>query len=159
MNFQLPLHLASDSYARYLIRIEEIRQSLIIIEQTINQMPNGDIKNQDQKITAPLRSNLKKDMEQLIHHFKFFSEGLSSLPSFTYIGIEAPKGEMGVYLVTKDTNLNITELSPNMPVRCQIRSPGFFHLQSINKMVEAFLLADLVTVIGTQDLVFGEIDR
>lgn len=151
------MHAASDSYARYLVRMEELRQSLSLIEQVLNKIPDGEIKNQNTKIALPSRKDIKKNMEGLIHHFKFFSEGINGLPSLNYIGIEAPKGELGVYLITRNNLVN--DLGYNMPVRCQIRSPGFFHLQGINFLVENFLLADLVTVIGTQDLVFGEIDR
>ena len=157
LTFQIPIYFSSDSFSRYLVRMEEMRQSLSLIEQTLNKMPIGDIKTQNLKTSSPLRGDFKKSMEGLIQHFKFFSEGTKSLSSFNYVGVEAPKGELGVYLVAKDISAN--EMGHNMPVRCQIRSPGFFHLQSINFLVKNLLLADLVTVIGTQDLVFGEIDR
>jgi NADH:ubiquinone oxidoreductase subunit D len=134
-----------------------LRQSLSIIEQTLNKLPSGVVKNQEMKFVFPMRDNMKKSMESLIAHFKLFSEGLVNMPSLTYVGIEAPKGELGIYLINKDVVLN--EVNQNMPIRCQIRSPGFFHLQNITKLVKNSLVADLVTVIGSQDLVLGEIDR
>jgi NADH dehydrogenase I D subunit len=151
INFAVPLGFNSDCYDRYLIRIEEMKQSLIILEQCISYIPSkGFIKSSNTKLVAPSRAFMKFSMEALIHHFKFFSEGFRINKSDTYIGIEAPKGEFGIYLMTNSTNKIF---------RCHIKAPGFLHLQGLNSMSKGHLLADVVTVIGTQDIVFGEIDR
>ena len=113
-------------------------------------MPQGEIKTDDRKITPPSRSYMKTSMESLIHHFKLYTEGFSVPPGETYTAIEAPKGEFGVYLVSDGTN---------KPYRCKIRAPGFAHLQGIDFMSKNHMLADVVTIIGTQDIVFGEVDR
>jgi len=147
--FKVPYGSYGDCYDRYLIRIEEMRQSLYIINQCINNIPLGDIKTDDFKYVPPSRANLKFSMEALISHSKLYSEGFSFSGS-TYLAVEAPKGEFGVFISGYDV--------PS-PLRCHLRAPGFFHLQGLNKMVCNHLLADLVTVIGTQDIVFGEIDR
>jgi len=127
-----------------------MRQSLDIIQQAILQMPLGKVKSENYKFVAPKRSALKSSMESLIHHFKLYSEGFSVSKSETYVGVEAPKGEFGVYLISDGSN---------KPYRCKIRSPGFFHLQMIDYISKHHMLADVVTIIGTLDLVFGEIDR
>jgi NADH:ubiquinone oxidoreductase subunit D len=127
-----------------------MRQSLNIIDQCLNKMPLGNIKTSNLKITAPSRSNSKKFMESLIHHFKFFSQGYIVPKGDTYLGIEAPKGEFGLYLVSQGSN---------KPYRCKIKAPGFLHLQGMDFMSRDHLLADVVTIIGTQDIVFGEVDR
>ena len=113
-------------------------------------MPNGNIKTDDRKITPPSRAQLKQSMESLIHHFKLYTEGITVPASETYTAVEAPKGEFGVYLVSNGTN---------RPYRCKIRAPGFAHLQGIDFMSKNHMLADVVTIIGTQDIVFGEVDR
>lgn len=148
--FTVPYGNQGDCYDRYLIRIEEMRQSIVIIEETLNHMPVGDIKIDDFKIISSSRAKMKKDMESLIHHFKLYTEGFSIPNDETYISIEAPKGEFGVFLKSDGNNL---------PSRCHIKAPGFLHLASLNTMITGHLLADLVAIIGTQDIVFGEIDR
>lgn len=149
-HFDVPVGTRGDCYDRYLIRIEEMRQSIAIIMQCLNGLPNGPIKTDDKKITPPSRSHMKKSMESLIHHFQFYTEGFVVPASETYTSVEAPKGEFGVYLVSNGTN---------RPYRCKIRAPGFAHLQALNLMSKGHMLADVVTIIGTQDIVFGEVDR
>jgi len=150
MKFDVPVGTRGDCYDRYLIRIEEMRQSLRIIMQCLNEMPQGMIKADDRKITPPSRSQMKQSMESLIHHFKLYTEGFVVPAGETYTAVEAPKGEFGVYLVSNGTN---------RPYRCKIRAPGFAHLQGIDFMSRNHMLADVVTIIGTQDIVFGEVDR
>ena len=139
-----------DCYDRYLIRISEMRESLNIIEQCLNSIPLGNIKTDDLKIAVPLRQDMKHSMEALIHHFKIHTHSFNVPANETYLGIEAPKGEFGVYLVSNNTN---------RPYRCKIKAPGFSHLQALSFMSENHLIADVVTIIGTQDIVFGEVDR
>ena len=127
-----------------------MKQSLNIISQCIDKIPNGYVKVLDSKICSPTRFEMKVSMEALIHHFKTYTNGISIPASETYIGTEAPKGEFGVYLISNNTN---------KPYRCKIKSPGFAHLQALEYMSKGHLLADVVTIIGTQDIVFGEIDR
>jgi NADH dehydrogenase (ubiquinone) Fe-S protein 2 len=149
LNFKIPIGRKGDSHDRFLIRLEEMRQSLSIIYQCLNLLPKGEVRSDDYKIIAPSRANMKNSMESIINHSKLFSEGFR----FTgpgYSSVEAPKGESAVY---------IDALDETMPLRCRSRSPGSFHLQGLNEMVENHLSADIVTVIGTQDIVFGEIDR
>lgn len=130
--------------------IEEMRQSLRIIDQCLNQMPAGEIKTDDAKITTPSRAEMKDSMEALIHHFKLFTQGYQVPPGSTYTAIEAPKGEFGVYLVSDGSS---------RPYRCKIKAPGFAHLAALNKVGKNHMLADIVAIIGTLDVVFGEIDR
>lgn len=148
--FTVPYGHHGDCYDRYLIRMEEMRQSIILIEEILNYIPVGDIKIDDFKIISPSWAKMKKDMESLIHHFKLYTEGFSVPEDETYVSIEAPKGEFGVFLKSDNSNL---------PARCHIKAPGFLHLAGLNNMIAGHLLADLVAVIGTQDIVFGEIDR
>ena len=150
LQFNIPVGTTGDCYDRYLIRIQEMRQSLLIIKQCLDQLPLGLIKIDDHKITPPTRSQLKTSMEALIHHFKLYSEGLFIEKNETYCSIEAPKGEFGVYLVSNNST---------RPYRCKIKPPGLLHLQGLDFMTRSHLLADVVTVIGTQDIVFGEVDR
>ena len=150
MSFDIPVGTRGDCYDRYLIRIEEMRQSLRIIMQCLNTIPQGIIKVDDKKITPPSRSQMKQSMESLIHHFKLYTEGFVVPAGETYTAVEAPKGEFGVFLVSNGTN---------RPYRCKIRAPGFAHLQGIDFMSRNHMLADVVTIIGTQDIVFGEVDR
>ncbi|KAG1171982.1 hypothetical protein G6F70_007592 [Rhizopus microsporus] len=150
VEFDVPIGQNGDCYDRYLCRMEEMRQSLRIIHQCVNKMPEGAFKTDDWKITPPPRAAMKENMEALIHHFKLFSEGFSVPPGETYTVIEAPKGEFGVYLVSDGTN---------KPYRCKIRAPGFSHLQGSDFMSRGHLLPDMVTIIGTMDIVFGEVDR
>lgn len=150
MDFQTPIGQFGDCYDRYFLRIEEMRQSLHIIHQCLNLMPAGHIKSDNHKIVAPSRKQMKTSMEALIHHFKLFTEGFTVPEGQSYVSIEAPKGEFGVYLVSDSTS---------RPYRCKIKAPGFLHLQGINSMAVNHLIADVVTVLGTQDIVFGEVDR
>uniref|UniRef100_A0A075D4G0 NADH dehydrogenase [ubiquinone] iron-sulfur protein 2 n=35 Tax=Sphagnum TaxID=13804 RepID=A0A075D4G0_9BRYO len=148
--FDVPIGTRGDCYDRYCIRIEEMRQSIQIIMQCLNQMPSGMIKADDRKLCPPSRSQMKQSMESLIHHFKLYTEGFSIPASSTYTAVEAPKGEFGVFLVSNGTN---------RPYRRKIRAPGFAHLQGLDFMSKHHMLADVVTIIGTQDIVFGEVDR
>nr|UAX20033.1 Nad7 [Alaria sp. PI001]UAX20071.1 Nad7 [Alaria sp. PI20]UAX20185.1 Nad7 [Alaria sp. TTB000023]UAX20223.1 Nad7 [Alaria sp. TTB000026]UAX20261.1 Nad7 [Alaria sp. TTB000053] len=150
MDFQGVVGRTGDCYDRYLVRVEEMRQSLSIIYQCLNKMPEGSIKVDDAKISPPSRAEVKQSMEALIHHFKLYTEGVTVPAGETYTATEAPKGEFGVYLVSDGSN---------RPYRCKIKAPGFSHLQSLNFMANSHMLADVVTIIGTQDIVFGEVDR
>ncbi len=148
--FDIPIGRNSDCYDRYILRMEEIRQSLNLIIQCINTLPSGSTRVNDEKVIAPFHNDIKLSIEALINHFKLYSEGFI-VPSLSiYNAIEAPKGEFGVYIIADNTN---------KPYRCKVRAPGFFHLQGINFIARDHLLSDLVTIIGTQDIVFGEIDR
>lgn len=154
LNFYIPLGMYGDCYDRYIVRIEEMRQSLIIINQVIwflkylNRIDDHIIF--DNKISAPSRALMKFSMESLIHHFKFFSEGIIINKGDSYSIVEAPKGEFGVFISSNNST---------RPYRCRIKAPGFLHLQGLEFMSNNLLLADLVTIIGTQDIVFGEVDR
>lgn len=151
LNFQIPIGITGDCYDRYLIRLEEMRQSIFIIYQCINKMPEfGNIVSESLKNTYNSKQFIKQSMENLINHFKYYSENIILPSKEIYVGIEAPKGEFGIYLVGNNTS---------NPYRCKIKAPGFNHLQGLNFMSQNMLIADLVTIIGTQDIVFGEIDR
>jgi NADH dehydrogenase (ubiquinone) Fe-S protein 2 len=150
INFSTFVGQYGDCYDRYLIRLYEMRESLHILEQAISTIPSGFIKSDDHKVTPPSRGFIKFSMESLIHHFKLYTSGFSVPAGETYVCVEAPKGEFGVYLQSNSTS---------RPNRCRIRAPGFFHLQGLDFMAKNHILADLVTIIGTQDVVFGEIDR
>lgn len=151
LKFLVPTGKRGDCYDRYLIRVEEMNQSVNIILQCLELMPrSGFVKVDDRKISPPSRAFMKYSMESLIHHFKLFSEGYNIKAEESYAVIEAPKGEFGVYIKADGTN---------RPSRCRIKAPGFLHLQALDFMSRHHLLADVVTVIGTQDIVFGEIDR
>jgi len=149
-SFTVPVGTNGDCYDRYLIRMIEMRESLKIIEQCLNLMPEGCFKSEDKKLVPPSRSDMKQSMEALIHHFKFYTQSFRIPAGETYSASEAPKGEFGVYLISDNTN---------RPYRCKIKAPGFNHLQSLDFMAKDHLIADVVTIIGTQDIVFGEIDR
>ena len=150
LKFDIPVGTNGDCYDRYLVRVFEMKESLKIIEQCINNMPSGLVKSADNKLTSPYRSELKGSMESLIHHFKLHTQGFIVPKNELYLATEAPKGEFGVYLISDGTN---------RPYRCKIKAPGFAHLQSLNAMSRGHLIADVVTIIGTQDIVFGEVDR
>jgi len=150
MIFKIPVGTNGDCYDRYLIRVKEMRESLNIIQQCLNEMPFGPIKTDDHKITPPSREHMKQSMESLIHHFKLYTEGITVPAGETYTATEAPKGEFGVYLISNGTN---------RPYRCKIKAPGFGHLQALDFMAKGHMVADVVTIIGTQDIVFGEVDR
>jgi NADH-quinone oxidoreductase subunit D len=152
LDFDIPIGLNGDCYDRYLIRVEEMRQSNRIIKQCVNWLKEnpGPVMTDDQKIAPPKRMGMKDDMESLIHHFKLFTEGYCVPEGEVYAAVEAPKGEFGIYLVSDGAN---------KPYRVKIRAPGFAHLASMSEMVVGHMLADVVAVMGTQDIVFGEIDR
>ncbi len=152
MNFDIPVGVNGDCYDRYLVRIEEFRQSNNIVKQCIDWLRAnpGPTMIEDHKVTPPSREQMKSDMESLIHHFKLFTEGYSVPEGEAYAAVEAPKGELGVYLVSDGAN---------KPYRLKVRAPGFAHLASLDEMIRGHMLADVVAVIGTQDIVFGEIDR
>ena len=150
MDFDVPVGTNGDCFDRYLVRVEEMRQSLRIILQCLNEMPTGIVKVDDAKITPPSRGAMKQSMESLIHHFKLFSEGVVVPAGETYQAIEAPKGEFGVYLISDGSN---------KPYRCKIRAPGFSHLQAMDYLIRGHMLADVPAVLGSLDIVFGEVDR
>ena len=150
LSFEIPVGNRGDCYDRYLIRIEEMRQSLNIIQEVITLNTEGPVKNVSTKLTAPTRLEMKASMEAVIHHFKFFTEGVVLPFGETFTATEAPKGEFGVYLISNNTD---------RPYRCKIKAPGFSHLQALNDMTKGHMIADVVTIIGTQDIVFGEVDR
>ncbi|MDP7669045.1 MAG: NADH-quinone oxidoreductase subunit D [Alphaproteobacteria bacterium] len=150
MDFDVPVGKNGDCFDRYLVRIEEMRQSLSIIRQALEGMPEGPVMVQNHKISPPTRGEMKSSMESLIHHFKLFTEGYHVPEGETYTAVEAPKGEFGVYLVADGTN---------KPYRCKIRAPGFAFLQALDFMVRGHMLADVPALIGSLDIVFGEIDR
>jgi NADH dehydrogenase (ubiquinone) Fe-S protein 2 len=150
LNFSIPTGHNGDCYDRYLIRVEEMRQSLIIIEQCLNLIKPGNVQEVNYKYCPPSRKDMKQSMEAVIHHFKFYTEGIVLNFGETYVAAEAPKGEFGVYLISNNTE---------KPYRCKIKAPGFGHLQALNFMASGHMIADVVTIIGTQDIVFGEIDR
>ena len=149
-DFDIPVGKTGDCYARYLVRMEEMRQSLSIMKQAIENMPEGKCKTDDYKVSPPPRAEMKSSMEAMIHHFKLYTEGFHVPEGETYTAVEAPKGEFGVYLVSDGTN---------RPYRCHIRAPGFPHLQALEFLSKGHQLADAVSVIGSLDIVFGEIDR
>ncbi len=150
MDFDIPVGKTGDCYARYLVRMEEMRQSLKIMKQAIENMPDGPVKVDDRKISPPPRAEMKSSMEAMIHHFKLYTEGYHVPAGETYVAVEAPKGEFGVYLVSDGSN---------KPYRCRIRAPGFAHMQGFDFMSKGHMLADAVSIIGSLDIVFGEIDR
>lgn len=150
LDFDVPIGTTGDCYARYLVRVEEMRQSAKLMKQAIEKMPKGAVMVDDHKITPPKRADMKNSMEALIHHFKLYTEGYHVPAGETYTVVEAPKGEFGVYLVSDGTN---------KPYRCHIRAPGFAHLQALDFMSRGHMLADTVAIIGSMDVVFGEIDR
>ena len=149
-DFDIPVGKNGDCYDRYLCRVEEMRQSCRIIKQVLETIPEGPVISEDRKVVAPARADMKQSMEALIHHFKLYTEGFKVPAGETYTSIEAPKGEFGVYLISDGTN---------MPYRCKIRSPGYVHLAAMDHLCKGHLLADSVAVIGSLDIVFGEIDR
>jgi NADH-quinone oxidoreductase subunit D len=152
VDFDVPVGVNGDCYDRYLVRVEEMRQANRIIKQCVDWLRAnpGPVNVEDRKIVPPRRIEMKDDMESLIHHFKLFTEGYCVPEGESYAAIEGPKGELGVYLVSDGAN---------KPYRLKVRAPGFPHLAALNEMVVGHMLADVVAVIGTQDIVFGEIDR
>jgi NADH-quinone oxidoreductase subunit D len=150
LDFDVPIGKNGDSYDRYLIRVQEMYESVKIIEQCIAKIPNGEVVTDDKRVAPPKRADMKNSMESLINHFKLYTEGYHVPAGEVYGCVEAPKGEFGVYLISDGSN---------KPHRCRVRAPGFAHLQGLEFMVKGNLLADVVTVISTQDIVFGEVDR
>jgi NADH-quinone oxidoreductase subunit D len=150
LEFKIPVGKNGDCYDRYLCRIEEMRESVKIIKQCLKKMPKGPIKSIDGKISPPNRADLKESMEALIHHFKLFTEGYRVPAGNVYTAVEAPKGEFGVYLISDGSN---------KPYRCKIRAPGFSHLQAMDYLIRGHMLADVPAVLGSLDIVFGEVDR
>jgi len=150
LDFDIPVGRNGDCFSRYLVRIEEMRESIKIMRQCLEQMPEGPVKVDNRKIAPPKRSEMKKSMEALIHHFKLYTEGYHVPPGETYAAVEAPKGEFGVYVVADGSN---------RPYRCKIRAPGFAFLQAMDFLSKGHMLADTVAIIGSMDIVFGEIDR
>ena len=150
LEFDIPIGKNGDCYDRYLCRIEEMRQCVGIIRQCIERMPDGPVATEDNKVVPPRRTEMKQSMEALIHYFKLYTEGFHVPAGETYTAVEAPKGEFGVYLVSDGSN---------QPYRCKIRAPSFAHLQGLDFMSRGHMLADVVAIIGSQDIVFGEIDR
>lgn len=149
-DFDIPIGKNGDCYDRYLMRVEEMYQSVRIINQALDNLPDGPIKTSNRKIAAPPRIEMKNTMEAMIHHFKLYTEGYKVPIGETYVAVEAPKGEFGVYLVADGTN---------KPYRCRIKAPGFAHLQGLDFMSRGHMLSDVVTIIASLDIVFGEIDR
>ncbi|MDN5248295.1 MAG: NADH-quinone oxidoreductase subunit D [Wolbachia endosymbiont of Tyrophagus putrescentiae] len=150
LDFDIPVGQNGDCYDRYLVRMAEIRQSVSLIKQCTERLPKGPVKTEDRKISPPPRAEMKRSMEALIHHFKLYSEGYHVPKGETYIAVEAPKGEFGVYIVSDGTN---------RPYRCRIRAPGFAHLQALDFMAKGHMLADIASILGSLDIVFGEVDR
>ena len=152
LDFDIPIGTNGDSYDRYLVRIQEMRESNKIIKQCVDWLRKnpGPVISDDHKVAPPSRENMKSNMEELIHHFKLFTEGFHVPPGETYAAVEHPKGEFGIYLVSDGAN---------KPFRLKIRAPGFPHLAALDEMSRGHMIADVVTIIGTQDIVFGEIDR
>ena len=152
LEFDVPVGVTGDCYDRYLVRMEELRQSTRIISQCVKWLKtnSGPVMSDDHKVAPPKRGNMKDDMESMIHHFKLFTEGYCLPEGEVYSAVEHPKGEFGIYLVSDGAN---------KPYRIKIRAPGFSHLASMDEMSKGHMLSDVVTIIGTQDIVFGEVDR
>ena len=150
LEFQVPIGKNGDCYDRYLCRVEEMRQSTLIMKQCIERLPDGPVSSNDGKIVPPKRSEMKRSMEALIHHFKLYTEGYHVPEGEVYAAVEAPKGEFGVYLVSDGTN---------KPYRCKIRAPGYAHLQAMDYLCTGHMLADASAILGSMDIVFGEVDR
>ena len=152
LDFDIPVGVNGDSYDRYLVRVEEMRQSNKIIQQCVKWLRAnpGPVMSDNHKITSPKRVDMKSNMEELIHHFKLFTEGIHVPAGEAYAAVEHPKGEFGIYAISDGAN---------KPYRLKIRAPGFVHLSALDEMAKGHMLADAVTIIGTQDIVFGEIDR
>jgi NADH dehydrogenase I D subunit len=150
IEFTIPVGTNGDSYDRYLVRVHEMRQSVNIISTCLKSLPQGLVRLDDNKISPPYRRMMKSNMESLIHHFKLYSEGIHVPQGYVYGCTEAPKGETGAFIVSDGSN---------RPYRCKVRAPGFAHLQALNYMTSGHMIADVVTLIGTLDIVFGEVDR
>ena len=149
-DFKIPIGKNGDCYDRYLCRIEEMRESVKIIKQCLSDIPKGPVKTNDGKITPPPKKQIKESMEALIHHFKLFTEGYRVDKDEIYTAVEAPKGEFGVYLISDGSS---------KPYKCKIKAPGFSHLQAMDYLIKGHMLADVPAVLGSMDIVFGEVDR
>ena len=149
-DFKIPVGKNGDCYDRYLCRIEEMKESISIMKQALQKMPEGPVMTANTKVGPPPRSEIKTSMEALIHHFKLYTEGYHVPKGEVYTAVEAPKGEFGVYLISDGSN---------KPYRCKIKAPGFTHLQAMNYMIKGHMLADVPAVLGSMDIVFGEVDR
>ena len=150
LDFDIPVGKNGDCYDRYLVRMDEMRQSLRIIKQAIQMMPEGPVHTEEGKVFPPSRSEMKRSMEALIHHFKLYTEGYHVPAGEVYAAVEAPKGEFGVYLVSD---------GGNKPYKCKIRAPGYAHLQAMDFLCRGHMLADVSAILGSLDIVFGEVDR
>ena len=150
MEFDVPIGTKGDCYDRLMVRVEEVRQSARIMKQCLNELPDGPVASSDRKVAPPRRAEMKQSMEALIHHFKLYTEGFHVPAGQVYVATESPKGEFGVYLISDGSN---------MPYRCKIRPTGFSHLQAVDFMARGHMLADVTAILGSLDIVFGEVDR
>ena len=150
MDFEVPVGTRGDCYDRFMVRVEEVRQSARIMKQCLAEMPEGPVASSDRKVVPPKRGEMKQSMEALIHHFKLYTEGFHVPAGEVYVATESPKGEFGVYLVSDGSN---------KPYRCKIRAPSFVHLQAMDYMCKGHMLADVSAILGSLDIVFGEVDR
>ena len=150
MEFDIPVGTKGDCYDRFMVRVEEVRQSVRIMKQCLRDMPEGPVLTEDRKVAPPKRGEMKQSMEALIHHFKLYTEGFKVPEGSVYVATESPKGEFGVYLVSDGTN---------KPYRCKIRPTAFSHLQAMDFMSRGHMLADTTAILGALDIVFGECDR
>jgi NADH-quinone oxidoreductase subunit D len=150
MEFDVPVGANGDCYDRLMVRVEEVRQSARIMKQCLNELPDGPVASFDRKVVPPRRAEMKQSMEALIHHFKLYTEGFHVPAGQVYVATESPKGEFGVYLIADGSN---------MPYRCKIRPTGFSHLQAVDFMARGHMLADITAILGSLDIVFGEVDR
>jgi NADH-quinone oxidoreductase subunit D len=150
MDFDIPVGTKGDCYDRFMVRVEEVRQSARIMRQCLDQLPAGAVITDDHKVAPPLRAEMKLSMEALIHHFKLYTEGFHVPAGEVYVATESPKGEFGVYLIADGSN---------KAYRCKIRPTGFSHLQAIDMMSRGHMLADVTAILGSLDIVFGEVDR
>jgi len=150
MEFDIPVGTRGDCYDRFMVRVEEVRQSARIMRQCLRDMPSGPVATDDRKVFPPSRAEMKTSMEALIHHFKLYTEGYHVPAGEVYVATESPKGEFGVYLVSDGTN---------RPYRCKIRPTGFSHLQAMDFMMKGHMLADTTAILSAIDVVFGEVDR
>jgi NADH-quinone oxidoreductase subunit D len=150
LDFDIPVGKNGDCFDRYVIRMEEMRQSLRIMKQCIEMMPGGPVHSDEGKVVPPTRAEMKRSMEALIHHFKLYTEGYHVPAGEVYAAVEAPKGEFGVYLVSD---------GGNKPYKCKIRAPGYAHLQAMDHLCKGHMLADVAAILGSIDIVFGEVDR
>ena len=150
MEFDIPVGRNGDCWDRYLVRMLEVKESMKIVRQCLDQMRPGPVRTDDKKVTPPPRASMKRSMEAVTPHFELYTEGVHVPEGEVYAAVESGKGEFGVYLVSDGTN---------RPYRCKIRSPGYVHLQALDEMSKGHQLADVVAIIGSMDIVFGEIDR